>query len=362
MLSSNDSGWRMLAVLERQDWAGSGSSQDNGLQFLGLMLFKACLNVWPVAISRRSLQRSLVGVGGISLCLADVLLLCATAGSWALRGRVSTSVSLCFTMSHASTVYALLPVPFLLLGALDYARNLGDGTRSVTPCRAVSCCTQVLSVWALAGLYSYRYTSSQVITVSETQQSELFCMVKNSAVVDYSCTGLSLALVCVLFFYYQSRPGHFWEVLQWPRLRETTPSSQADIRSHEEAQQEVQQEAQPDGPGDIPLLLRLALGFALTWGPFVTLSAACVLLNMPIPAYLSVNIIWLLCSNSVLLAAALWVKRERAWACEGLPDDTCAWSLYWRHGNGGLESKLQEELPHDIYTLSSSSTEKLLLV
>ncbi|KAG5838676.1 hypothetical protein ANANG_G00226130 [Anguilla anguilla] len=364
MLRCNGSGWKMLAVLETLAWDGS-SLQDNGLQYLAIMVFKVWLNACCLAFCGRSLRRSLVGVCGISLCLADALLLAAMAGSWALRGRVGASASLCFAMSHASTVYSLLPVPFLLLGALDYAGSLvhgGHSGRPLTPGRALCYCTQVLSVWALAGLYSYRCTISQAIRVSEQEQTELVCMVQYSSVVTYFCTGLCLAVPCVLLFYCHREPRLFKAVLACPRQCvcaplpapwRKVPFGPAPLRGHREAQQE--------GRPDVPLLLSLTLGFAWTWAPYLVLNTVAMLLNMAVPSHLTVNVMWLLCANSLLTGATLWYRRKEAGPCGDLLGDTCAWSHYWHHGNGGVETSLQEKLPHDIYTLSDSSTTERLL-
>lgn len=358
----NSSSWRIIAVLGSQTSDGGGSSSDslgNSVHYLVLLLFKACLNAGGLALSHRSLQRSLLGVAGISLCLADTLLLCAAAGSWALGGRdgVPVRVPLCFTMSHASTVYSLLPGPFLLLAALDYACNLGRSTRPIGPCRALSCCAQVLSVWALAGLYSLRYTTGQVVSVTEDQHTVLACIVQGSSVVDHFCIGLFLAICCVLFYYYQSQPRIFKEVFSWPRLWGKAPSPEpasAAAFSHAE-----ERSGGEEGPPDVPLLLRLTAAFASTWAPFLALTVPCVLLKMPLPAELTVNVIWLLSVNSLLIGAALWLRRDREWPGDDLPDDACAWSLYWHHGNRGAESKLEETLTDDLCVLSSSTTEKL---
>ncbi|XP_036390158.1 uncharacterized protein si:dkeyp-100a1.6 [Megalops cyprinoides] len=349
----------MLAVLET--WEEEGRRwQDHTLLYLSLIGFKVGLNALTLVLCSQSLRRSFMGLSGASLCLVDVLLLCGTAYIWLFRQHLNAASSLCLLLSHSSTVYSLLPLPFLLLGALDYCATLSPVSRPTSLHRTRSCCLVLLSIWALACVYSYHCTDSEVIIATDGEPM-LLCTVQDSAVVLYFCAGTSLAIAAVLLYYSQRAPECFRTALRLSRQWDASPPvPHCDLPlSYRKAPQPAAAE-QAEGLPDPPLLLRFTLGFSLYWIPFLGVNMACRLLNLATPSYVTVNLLWVLCANSVLIGTVLWFQSRQPGPCGNPPDDTCRWSVYKLQS--GDESKLQEKLSQGIYTLSSRDTDKLLYV
>ncbi|KAJ8388939.1 hypothetical protein AAFF_G00125000 [Aldrovandia affinis] len=335
MYPTNSSGWMMVAVLKSQAGDGGGF-QDNTLLFPAIMLIKLWLNAFVLKFSSRSLWRTFMGIGGVSLCLADTLLVCAMMGAWLLRRHFGTHVSLCFAMSHASAVYSLLPLPLLLLGTLDCASSLSPRARATARRGALfSRCTLVLSIWALAGLYSHCHTYSRAIEVGSTESDDtaVLCLVHRSSVVPYFCVGLCLAIACVLLFYCQRGPGCWTAAVASSWRWAAAPSVPHGGLPSSRVEPQKLQAAEPEWRPAAPLLLRLTLGFAFTWAPYLLLNVGCMIVGTVATSYMTVNLVWLLCANSLLVGATFWLKGGEPGPGGELLDDICTWSFYWQQAD-----------------------------
>ncbi|XP_048873180.1 probable G-protein coupled receptor 160 [Brienomyrus brachyistius] len=327
--------------------------QDNTLHYLFLLLFKVGLNVLILASCFRSLRASFMGISGASLCLADLLLLCCITYVWLCGPDTEGpgSISMCFLLAHASTIYASLPLPVLLLGLLDHALHLRLGSQRTQTLRLPTCCAVVLLVWLLAALHSYWHTDTAVVEVmDEGRHVALLCAVRGSSVVLAFCMVFSVAVVCVLLL--SCHRASLWT----GHLATVQP---------EDGKQPIDDEGEVSvtpglaAPPARPLFLNLALGFTLNWTPFLIINIACALLGFATPSYIMVNLLWLLCANSVMVTTVFWYRGGQLGYGAELPDDTCMWMLNW-HTQPGLD--WQGTVPKHIYTVSGKEMTDPLLV
>lgn len=61
-----------------------------------------------------------------------------------------------------------------------------------------------------------------------------------------------------------------------------------------------------------PLVLYVSLtfGFSKTCASYLVMCIACELLGLAVPAYISINLLWLECANSVLVGLVFWLKSD----------------------------------------------------
>ena len=99
-----------------------------------------------------------------------------------------------------------------------------------------------------------------------------------------------------------------------------------------------------------PLLLSGALLLAQHWGPYLLAHLSSELLRLDVPAYASVNTLWVSCANSLLVGVVFWSEGGRETGTSThlcICDAFCDWRIC-RHlscrGNGPLPHKLPQEL------------------
>uniref|UniRef100_A0A672PD56 Si:dkeyp-100a1.6 n=1 Tax=Sinocyclocheilus grahami TaxID=75366 RepID=A0A672PD56_SINGR len=254
------------------------------LQYLLILCSKVALNTFVLSFWRHSILKSLVGLCSVSMYVADMLLVSAVTGAWLFREHLPTSTSMCFILAHGSTVYALLPLPILIAGALDYASYPHLDVSSSSRRRAVCYCTVVVLLWAFACCYTYNYTDTQPMEIYKDNARVLVCRVHGSTVAFQFSMQISIAVGLILL----------------------SP----------------------------PLFVRLTLGFALNWIPYLLMCLVCAFLGFVVPAYASVNLLWMACANSVLVGIAFWFRSARTGPLRTFPDDTCLWNIYWHLSKG----------------------------
>uniref|UniRef100_A0A673HF38 Probable G-protein coupled receptor 160 n=1 Tax=Sinocyclocheilus rhinocerous TaxID=307959 RepID=A0A673HF38_9TELE len=250
---------------------------DETLQYLLILCSKVALNTLVLSFWRHSILRSLLGLCSISMYVADMLLVSAVTSAWLFKEHLPTSTSMCFILAHGSAVYALLPLPILIAGALDYASYPYLDVNSSSQRRAVSYCIVVVLMWTLACGYTYNYTDTQPMEIYKDNVRVLVCRVHGSSVVFQFSMQLSIAVV---------------------------------------------------------LILLLTLGFALNWMPYLLMCLVCALVGFVVPAYASVNLLWMACTNSVLVGIAFWFRSDGSGPLGKFPDDTCLWNIYWHLSKG----------------------------
>uniref|UniRef100_A0A8C9RIG7 Uncharacterized protein n=1 Tax=Scleropages formosus TaxID=113540 RepID=A0A8C9RIG7_SCLFO len=276
-----------------------GPMQDNTLQFVFILFLKVILNVLTVVLCSRTLRKSFMGLTAISLFLVDCLLFLGMVIIWLLRHHIKTTDFRCFILAHASTVYAVLPLPVLLLGILD---PFGTNPTFKTFIHSM----EILVTWSMSCVYSYFITNTAVIEVHYDHIYQL-CTMQDSSLVMSFCSGVSLLIVCIVLLCCQEVSSLLKEVFK------DTNSSPDPLRTR-----------QPT------LLLGLILGFSANWAPFLFINTVCWLLDFNVPSYVSVNILWLLCVNSFIVRTTFFFRREKLSLCFLDADIICDWKPYWK--------------------------------
>nr|XP_046220403.1 probable G-protein coupled receptor 160 [Oncorhynchus gorbuscha] len=316
-LSPQGKSFNMLAIIESWEEEGSYYEDSTG-QFLFILLLKVGLNCLVLSMCLRWLHTSFMGVCGLSVFLVDVLLLCAVAAVWFL-GSARSPVSICFLLAHASAVFNALPLPMLGLGLLDYASEPRYTTCHDAPCRDLWNYALTLLVWVLAGVHS---CCSAVTTLLEVEyeggRNALGCTVQESVFVVHFSVGISVAICCVMLLHYKQMPLWLKETNRLSVQRDkVNPMLQSHLRfryaklqqlgGDEDEQKALSVETERQRP---PLYLSLTLDFGTTWASYLVMCIACELLGLAVPAYISINLLWLEFANSVLVGLVFWLKND----------------------------------------------------
>ncbi|KAG9270305.1 putative G-protein coupled receptor 160 [Astyanax mexicanus] len=324
----------MIAVLQEMEENGTCTHNET-LQYLFLMLSKVALNTLVLSFWLRSITRSFLGIFSISIYLADLVLIGCISWIWWFRENLDIHKSMCFTLAHSSSVYSMLPLPVLLVGTLDYAYVRHMAVPQNSPSRTASHCMAVVLVWTLACFYSLWYTNSELLTIQYNEEiNALVCPVHGSAVVSYFNFSLSIVASAVLLL-------HCRGISHWVRLvnklnsRKSWPfTPRSDIAFSNMAEKLKERTAgelctDDDQQSRPPLLVSLTLCFVFNWTPYLIMSVACDLLGFAVPAYATVNLLWMACANSLITGLAFWYSSDELGPFCKLPDDICAWSFYW---------------------------------
>uniref|UniRef100_A0A8B9KL36 Si:dkeyp-100a1.6 n=1 Tax=Astyanax mexicanus TaxID=7994 RepID=A0A8B9KL36_ASTMX len=268
----------MIAVLQEMEENGTCTHNET-LQYLFLMLSKVALNTLVLSFWLRSITRSFLGIFSISIYLADLVLIGCISWIWWFRENLDIHKSMCFTLAHSSSVYSMLPLPVLLVGTLDYAYVRHMAVPQNSPSRTASHCMAVVLVWTLACFYSLWYTNSELLTIQYNEEiNALVCPVHGSAVVSYFNFSLSIVASAVLLL-------HCRGISHWVRLVNKLNS----------------RKSWPFTPR-----ISLTLCFVFNWTPYLIMSVACDLLGFAVPAYATVNLLWMACANSLITGLAFW--------------------------------------------------------
>lgn len=299
---------------------------DETLQYLFLLCSKVILNTLVLCFWRRSICKSFLGICSISIQAVDVLLVGAVFYIWFFKE--DTVTSMCFILSHGSSVYTLLPLPILIAGAFDYATYPNAGYRS--HCRAVSRCVAVVLLWTSACLCSYLYTDTQPVEIYiDIDVKALACRVRGSTVTFHFCTELVFIVSVVLLLYFKNLIG-------WLRRAKMISKHRSSAFIFEKYQDDFysQDEESENDENCPPVFVSLTLCFALSWMPYLLVLVSCELLGFVLPAYASVNLLWMACANSALAGFALWHQSGSDGPFRPFPDESCPWSVFWHLSKG----------------------------
>uniref|UniRef100_UPI003AB07FEF probable G-protein coupled receptor 160 n=1 Tax=Centroberyx gerrardi TaxID=166262 RepID=UPI003AB07FEF len=356
---------KMLGIIEH--WDGKGSCHaDNTGQYLTLVLFKAGLDATVLFLCWRRLHTSFLSMCGLSIAVADVVMAWSMTTVWFL-GPQQSPVSVCFLLAHASATYVALPLPMVCLGLLDYIsednNNNCIGNQS-SFCKSLRNMVFTLLVWVLAVVYSFGSVTTDLLEIEYSGGAKaLVCEVQESTLVVYFVLGLFIAVISTLLPYWSRIPQWMKEASRLSDQREEPQENQksdlllnsimyTETESGEDSFLVETVQQQP------PLFLSLTLGFASIWMPYLIISVACQLLGFGVPAYIIVNLLWLECTNSLLVGAVFWVKSNRLGPYSRLPDDVCLWRIYWHLSRGTH----QQKLPIAVFNPSEGKRNTLLYV
>lgn len=329
---------KMLAVLE--EWNGENAAHvDNTSRYLYLILFKLGLDITILYLCWRRPHTSFLSVCGLSIVLADAFMVVSMAIVWFLS-PLKSPMSVCFVLAHFSTIFSMLPLPMLGLGLLDYLfhdRCYANHRPVWTLLRNTALASLV---WLLAAVYSYKTAKSYQMEIEHFGGLKAtVCEVQESPLINYLVVGLLIVTICSLLPHYSAIPAWHkqanWLSDQRDKPNHTQKSdllrNTAGQIGHEDAVATALVETAQQPPS---LWISLMLGFASAWLPYLFISVLFVFLGLGIPAYIMINLLWLECTNSLLVGVVFWVKSRHLGQYNHLPDDICLWRTYLHLSRG----------------------------
>lgn len=328
----------MLAIIE-QAGLEQGSSTDNTTRFIILILSKVCLELGAMYLCNLKLLQFFLNMCCISIVLVDLMLAVFMSATLWLDVHTSHSV-LCFIMAHFSAAYSALPVPMLCLGILDYHLQVTQDTKKSM--NLVRTAVLVLLLWSIAGIYAFATVDARLLERDRDVRYTI-CEIQESNVVAYSVVVLFTLMFFVLLPYWSLIP-------QWVKAADRL--SEARLNTAETRTSDLIKMTTVTPEEDIKctkedstmlrpsMHISLLLGFGVFWMPYLVVITVCVVFEFGIPAYISVNILWVQCINSVLAGIVFWLKSDTVGPYCNLSDNLCLWQVYW-HLSAGSETHQQ---------------------
>lgn len=321
----------MLAIMETED-EEHGCLIDNTAQFSLLMLLKTGMDAGVLYICCRKLSTNFISMLNLSIFLADVIMLFSMAVVLSLEVELS-HFPLCFILAYFSATYAALPLPAMCMLSLDYCLEATcSGTQSARG-KCLRNMSVTLLLWTAGVIYSVGSVTPELMeTEYNTGLKAVVCEIYESRTVNYFTVGLLSALILTLLPCWQKIP-------QW--VNEANRISEARDKVPEKLQSELlltsaETKSLPVDPAipPPPLWLSLTLGFAVFWMPYLMVSVACQFFGFGVPPYITVNLLWVQCSNSVIVGVMFWLQSKTLGPYNRLPEDVCSWPIYWHLSNG----------------------------
>lgn len=351
----------MLAVIEI--WEGeSGCHIVNTEKYLLLMLLKLGLDAVVFYLCCQKLYTYFLSMCSLSIVLADLVMTFFMATLWFL-GTERSLVSPCFLLANASSTYGALPLPMMCLGLLDYCLENTYLANQSTFCKFLRNAVLTLLVWILAVIYSFGSVKDELMELEYvTGIKALLCEVEESTLITYFIWGLFIAVTCTMLPFWSRIPQWVKEADRLSEAREEQGNQRSDLlftspkctdtKSGEENYLE-----EPIWPRP-PLWLSLTLGFGMFWMPYLAVSVVCLVFGFGVPAYISVNVLWLECTNSLLVGVVFWVKSKTLGPYSHLPENVCLWRIYWNLSKGTR----QQQPPIAVFNPSTGKRNTLLYV
>lgn len=338
---------------------GETCHTSNTDKYAFLMLLKLGLDIAVFYLCSRKPSASLFRVCSLSIILADLALVSTLAVVWFLA-LDKTPVPLCTLLPIASTTYEAVPLPMAFLGLLDYCLWDTCLQKPNTCWKKTRDVILTLLVWTTALIYSFCFVKDKIVELNaKPKTTTLACEVQEStAVTSFIFITFTLVL-CAALPYLSRIPQWLKEADQMSKTREEkdNPSSDFLVVSDKHTETKLHEE-HLEKPHRPPLWLSLMLGFAVFWMPYLSTSAICLLLGFGVPAYISVNVLWLECTNSLLMGVVFWANNDPQVPYCNLPENICLWRVYWHLSRGTG----QQQLPIAVFNPSKAKTETLFYV
>lgn len=348
----------MFAVIEEWE-VGSDYRTVNTDKYLFLMLLKFGLDMTVYSLCSQKPFVSLLSMCSLCIVLADGALVMALAGAWFL-GPDKTPVPLCMLLVIASTTYEAVPLPMSFLGFLDYCLFDTCCHRHSATRRKMRDVFLTLLVWTTALIYSFCFVKAETVVLDVTTKTmALACQVKESIMVTCFILITLTVVLCAALPYFSSISQWLKEADQLSKTREEKDKQTSDFlvvaSKHTETKFNEEDQEKPNRP---PLWLSLMLGFAVFWMPYLSTSAVCLLLGFGVPAYITVNVLWLECTNSLIMGVVFWANSDLQGPYCNLPENVCLWSVYWHLSR----CTWKQQQPNAVFNPSKSKREALFYV
>lgn len=348
----------MFAITEIWE-KGVGNHIVNTDKFALLIFLKSGLDTTMYLLCCRKPFVSLLSTFSLSLVLADWVM-ALTLAAVGYLGPDKTPVPLCSLLAIASSTYDAMPLPIIFLGLLDYYLWDTSWHKHNVSWRKMRDVLLTLLVWITALVYAYHFVQPEIVEVDVAPNTmALACQVKDSTVVICFILITFTGILCATVPYFSSVPQWLKEADQLSKMREEKDNNTSDFlivySKHTEAEFSRRDEKKPDRP---PLWLSLVLAFAFSWMPYLSTSAFCMLLGFGVPAYITINVLWLECTNSFLMGVVFWEKSGQQGPYCNLPENLCSWQVFW-YLSGGTWKQQQ---PQAVFNPSKAKRETLLYV
>lgn len=321
---------------------------DNTKQFLTLMLLKLGIDLGAMFLCTCKPLLSFLNMCSISIVMVDIILAVFMSATLWLDFQ-SSHTALCFIMAHSSAAFSAVPVPMLCLGILDYyLQDTWAGRKCI---KLVRNPVLILLMWTIAGIYAHA-TVDSTLREQDMTMRYLICEVLESKVSTYSVVALTTLMFFVLLPYFSMIP-------QW--VKEADHISEAREENAKTQTSDLILLASPTPENDIKYIkddlamsrpsmhISLMLGFGVFWMPYLTITSLCVLFDFGIPAYISVNLLWVKCINSLLAGTVFWLRSNTLGPYSSLPDNVCLWQAFWHLSTG---SEAHQQLPAAVFNPS----------
>lgn len=328
---------KMLSIIQK--WEGeSGCHTDKIKQYLLLILLKAGLDAAVMYLCRRKLHTSFLNTCSLSFVLADTVMAFLMATVWFL-GIERSLVPPCFLLAYASATYAALPLPMMYLGLIDYYLEdtcLGNQSAFYKSLKNV---ILTLLVWMLAGIYCFGSVTGELMELDYVAGIKaLVCEVEESTFITYFVLVIFAAVICAMVPFCPSIPQWVCEADRLSEAGKLHENQRSDLFLTSTPCAETKRGEENDLEGPVQprpaLWLSLTLGFSVFWMPYLTLSVACLVFGFGVPAYITVNVLWLECTNSLLVGVIFWAKSDTLGPYNRLPENVCSWHICWHLSKG----------------------------
>lgn len=347
---------KMLAIIEQ--WTVDSCHRDNTAQYLLLVLLKAGMDAAVLYLCRPKFYTSFISICSLSIFLADMVMLSFLCFLEATR----SPVSLCFLLAYASATYAALPLPVICFSLLDYI--LGDDciSNQRASCKALRNISLTILVWTFAAIYSSESAMTELMELEYLSGMKvLVCEVQESTLITYFVVGGFIAVFATLL--------PFWsKTLRWLKEAERLSHQREECQEYrrsdllltstrytETKNGEFLLETVQPRP---PLWISLILCFSSVWIFYLLISMVCLFFGFGVPAYLTVNLPWLECTNSLIMGVLFWVKSDTQGPYSHLPENVCLWHVYWHLSKG---TQLQQ-LPVAVFNPSKEKRNTLYYI
>lgn len=332
---------KMLAIVKQwQD--GSNCHTSNIDKYLLLMLFKLGLDIAVFYLCFRKIHTSFLSMCRVSIILADMGMVVCMAAMWFL-GPDRSLKPLCFLLAYASVVYGALPLPVLCLGLLDSCYETS------WICKMLRNLGLTFLVWILVFIYAFASVKPELTELDYVIGIRaLVCPVEESELINYFILMLFTTVVVAMIPFWSRIPQWVKEADRLSELREEQENQKSDFfftSTHgmqtESCEENYQYETSGPRP---PLWFSITLCFGVFWMPYLTVTVICMALGFGVPAYITVNLLWLECINSLLEGVTFWVqsKTQGPYSCP--PENICLWHVYWHLSKG-----TQQQLPVAVF-------------
>lgn len=330
---------KMLAEIGQWE-GGSALYTDNTRVYLLLVLFKLLLDVAFTHLCCQKIFSTYYSLCDASIVLADMLLLLLLGLCW-YRGDEDAPTSLCFILASASALFGALPLPVLVLGLLSSSLDALHPSHSAL-WRCGRSAGLVLLTWALAVYLTLGTVSGELMELNTPHATSQVCEVKESRVINHFVVVVFTVIVCAMLPFGLRIPRWLRKFQRLHVEREREPQQNNQLSSISSQEEEECVCSRP------PLWLSLVLGFSTFWAPYLSVSVICVTLGFGVPAYIIVNVLWVECTNSLVLSLVFYAhSRSRGPYCN-LPRNVCMWHICWYLSKGTAP----QQNPIDVSTRS----------